>query len=199
MSIDSTRVRLSLNSLEHRRRWSALIVVCMGVLLVVLDTTALNVALPFIREDLGFSDRALVWVVNAYLLAFAGLLLLAGRLGDLYGRKRLFLIGIAFFTLASFACGVSISSGMLLVARAAQGMGGAVVLPVALSLIMTLFPEAGQRAKALGTYSCVCAGGGSLGLLMGGVLTDALTWRSVFLINVPAGLAAYVLCLLRLL
>src|SRR5262245_52011055 len=184
--------------MDNRRRWIALIVLCLGVLMIVLDATIVNVALPSIREDLGFSQTSLAWVVNAYLLTFGGFLLLAGRLGDLYGHKRLFLIGIALFTAASLACGLSTTQGLLVTARAVQGFGGAVVSAVALSLIMTLFTEAGDRAKAMGVYGFVAAGGGTIGVLLGGILTDLLTWHWIFLVNIPVGIAVYALCVVLL-
>src|SRR5262245_5497101 len=180
--------------MDNRRRWIALIVLCLGVLMIVLDATIVNVALPSIREDLGFSQTSLAWVVNAYLLTFGGFLLLAGRLGDLYGHKRLFLIGIALFTAASLACGLSTTQGLLVTARAVQGFGGAVVSAVALSLIMTLFTEPGDRAKAMGVYGFVAAGGGTVGVLLGGILTDLLTWHWIFLVNIPVGIAVFALC-----
>ncbi len=173
-------------------RWLALIVLCMGVLMIVLDTTIVNVALPSIKTNLGFSDTALAWVVNAYMLTYGGFLLLGGRLGDLYGHRRLFLLGITLFTLASLACGVSSSQQALVAARAVQGLGGAVVTAVALSLIMDLFQEPADRAKAMGIYGFVCAGGGSLGAMLGGVLTSSLSWHWVFLVNLPIGLAVVV-------
>ena len=176
------------------RRWLALYVLCAGVLMIVLDTTIVNVALPSIREDLGFTETSLVWVVNAYMLTFGGFLLLGGRLGDLYGRRRLFLLGITLFTLASLACGLSNSQWLLVAARAVQGLGGAVVTAIALSLIMNLFTEPADRAKAMGIYSFVCAGGGSIGVLAGGVLTSALNWHWVFLVNLPIGALVYALC-----
>jgi EmrB/QacA subfamily drug resistance transporter len=176
------------------RRWLALYVLCAGVLMIVLDTTVVNVALPSIREDLGFTETSLVWVVNAYMLTFGGFLLLGGRLGDLYGRRRLFLLGITLFTLASLACGLANSQWLLVAARAVQGLGGAVVTAIALSLIMNLFTEPADRAKAMGIYSFVCAGGGSIGVLAGGVLTSALNWHWVFLVNLPIGVLVYVLC-----
>jgi EmrB/QacA subfamily drug resistance transporter len=163
--------------------------------MIVLDTTIVNVALPSIREDLGFTETSLAWVVNAYLLTFGGFLLLGGRLGDLFGHRRLFLIGISLFTLASIACGLSTTQGMLVGARAVQGLGGAVVSAVALSLIMTLFTEPAERAKAMGVFGFVLAGGGTLGVLLGGVLTDLLSWHWIFLVNVPIGIAVYALCL----
>jgi EmrB/QacA subfamily drug resistance transporter len=176
------------------KRWLALYVLCAGELMIVLDTTIVNVALPSIRMDLGFSETSLVWVVNAYMLTYGGFLLLGGRLGDLYGHRRLFLGGILLFTLASLACGVSNSQWLLVTARAVQGLGGAVVSAIALSLIMDLFTEAGDRAKAMGIFGFVCAGGGSLGVLAGGMLTSALSWHWVFLVNLPIGVVVYALC-----
>jgi len=172
-----------------RHDWLAFYVLCMGVLMIVLDTTIVNVALPSIKGDLGFSETALAWVVNAYMLTYGGFLLLAGRLGDLLGHRRVFLIGIAAFTLASLACGLATSRGVLVAARAAQGLGGAVVSAVALSLIMDLFTAAGDRARAMGIYGFVCAGGGSIGVLLGGLLTSALSWHWIFLVNLPIGVA----------
>jgi EmrB/QacA subfamily drug resistance transporter len=182
-------------SLDSRTRWLALVVLCLGDLMIVLDTTIVNVALPSIREDLGFSQTSLAWVVNAYLLTFGGFLLLGGRLGDLYGHRRLFLAGVALFTLASVVCGASTTQGMLVGARAVQGLGGAVVSAVALSLIMTLFTEPAERAKAMGVFGFVMAGGGSIGVILGGVLTDLLNWHWIFLVNVPVGIAVYILSL----
>lgn len=176
-------------------RWAALVVLCLGVLMIVLDTTIVNVALPSIRTDLGFTETTLAWVVNAYLLTFGGFLLLGGRLGDLYGHRRLFLIGIAVFTLASLACGLATSQGYLVAARGMQGLGGAVVTSVALSLIMNLFTEDGERAKAMGVYSFVCAGGGSVGVLLGGLLTSTLDWHWIFLVNIPIGIGVIALSL----
>lgn len=174
---------------QRDSRWIALIVLCMGALMIVLDTTIVNVALPSIRTDLKFTETSLAWVVNAYLLTFGGFLLLGGRLGDLFGHRRLFLIGIALFTLASLACGLSNTQSMLIAARGLQGVAGAVVTAVALSLIMNLFTEPNERAKAMGVYSFVCAGGGSVGVLLGGLLTGALHWHWIFLVNVPIGVA----------
>jgi EmrB/QacA subfamily drug resistance transporter len=176
------------------KRWLALYMLCAGELMIVLDTTVVNVALPSIQASLGFSEAALVWVVNAYMLTYGGFLLLGGRLGDLYGRRRLFLLGVTLFTLASVACGVSSSQVVLVTARAVQGLGGALVSAIALSLIMNIFSEPGERAKAMGIYGFVCAGGGSLGVLLGGMLTSALSWHWVFLVNVPIGIAVYALC-----
>jgi EmrB/QacA subfamily drug resistance transporter len=183
---------------SERSRWFALGVLCLGTLMIVLDTTIVNVALPSIRADLGFSESSLAWVVNAYLLTFGGLLLLGGRLGDLFGHRRLFVGGIAAFTLASIACGLAGSAGLLVAARAVQGVGGAVASAVGLSLVMTLFTDPAERAKAMGFTGFVAAGGGSLGVLLGGVLTDTLDWHWVFLVNAPIG-AAVVLLTLRVL
>jgi len=185
-------------TLDSRSRWLALLIVCLGDLMIVLDVTIVGVALPSIREDLGFSETSLAWVVNAYLLTFGGFLLLGGRLGDLFGHRRLFIAGIGLFTLASLACGLAGSQTALIVARAVQGVGAAVVSAVALSLIVTLFTEPGERAKALGVFGFVAAGGGSLGVLLGGVLTDALSWSWIFLVNVPIGIAVVVFSLLVL-
>jgi EmrB/QacA subfamily drug resistance transporter len=178
----------------HRQRWVALVLLCLGELMIVLDSTVVNVALPSIRDDLAFSETSLVWVVNAYMLTYGGFLLLGGRLGDLYGQRRMFLVGLALFTVASLACGVAGSQPVLIGARAIQGLGGAVVSAVALSLIMNLFTEDGERARAMGVYGFVCAGGGSLGVLLGGFLTHALDWHWVFLVNLPIGLAVYIAC-----
>jgi EmrB/QacA subfamily drug resistance transporter len=178
---------------DTRSRWLALIVLCLGDLMIVLDATIVNVALPSIREDLGFSETSLAWVVNAYLLTFGGFLLLGGRLGDLFGQRRLFLAGLVLFTGASLACGLAGSQAFLIAARAVQGLGGAVVAAVALALIMKLFTEPGERAKAMGFIGFVAAGGGSLGVLLGGVLTDLLSWSWIFLVNVPVGVAVIVL------
>jgi len=184
--------------MDNRKRWLALLVLCLGVLMIVLDTTIVNVALPSIRQDLGFSETSLVWVVNAYMLSFGGFLLLGGRLGDLFGHRRLFLLGITLFTIASLGCGLSNSQALLVAARAVQGLGGAVVSAVALSLIMNLFTEPADRAKAMGVYGFVCAGGGSIGVLLGGLLTGALSWHWIFLVNLPIGVAVYALCLMLL-
>ncbi|WP_322081985.1 DHA2 family efflux MFS transporter permease subunit [Burkholderia sp. BCC1972] len=173
------------------KRWYALIVLCLGVLMIVLDSTIVNVALPSISTDLHFTETALVWVVNAYLLTFGGCLLLGGRLGDLYGQRRMFLAGLVVFTLASLACGLAQSQTMLIAARAVQGLGGAVVSAVSLSLIMNLFTEPGERARAMGVYGFVCAGGGSIGVLLGGLLTSSLSWHWIFLVNLPIGIAVY--------
>ncbi|HEX7688439.1 MAG TPA: MFS transporter, partial [Burkholderiaceae bacterium] len=178
----------------ERRRWWALAVLCLGVLMIVLDTTIVNVALPSIRADLRFDDASLSWVVNAYMLTFGGSLLLGGRLGDLYGHRRLFIIGLLGFSGASFACGLAPTQGVLVAARAVQGVAGAVVSAISLSLIMSLFSSEADRAKAMGVYGFVCSAGGSIGVLLGGVLTGLLSWHWIFLVNVPIGLAVAALC-----
>jgi EmrB/QacA subfamily drug resistance transporter len=177
------------------RRWLALLILCLGDLMIVLDVTIVGVALPSIRADLGFSEESLAWVVNAYLITFGGFLLLGGRLGDLFGHRRLFLMGIALFTAASAVCGFANSQGLLVGSRAVQGVGAAVVSAVALSLMMTLFTEPTERAKAMGIFGFVASGGGSLGVLLGGILTDALDWHWIFLVNVPVGALVIVLTL----
>jgi EmrB/QacA subfamily drug resistance transporter len=181
--------------IEGRNRWLALVVLCLGDLMIVLDVTIVGVALPSIREDLGFSETSLAWVVNAYLLTFGGFLLLGGRLGDIFGHQRLFLIGIALFTVASLGCGLATSQEALVVARAVQGLGGAVVSAVALSLIVMLFTEPRERAKAMGVFGFVASGGGSIGVLLGGILTDVLDWHWIFLVNLPIGIAVFALTL----
>ncbi|KVL58809.1 disulfide bond formation protein DsbA [Burkholderia territorii] len=182
------------HGIHGEKRWYALIVLCLGVLMIVLDSTIVNVALPSISTDLHFTETALVWVVNAYLLTFGGCLLLGGRLGDLYGQRRMFLAGLVVFTFASLACGLAQSQTMLIAARAVQGFGGAVVSAVSLSLIMNLFTEPGERARAMGVYGFVCAGGGSIGVLLGGLLTSTLSWHWIFLVNLPIGIAVYAMC-----
>src|SRR5476651_610483 len=176
-------------SIHGKQRWLALIVLCLGVLMIVLDTTIVNVALPSIAADLGFTETSLVWVVNAYMLTFGGCLLLGGRLGDLYGHRKLFLGGITLFTLASLACGLANSQPLLICARAVQGLGGAVVSAVALSLIMNLFTEPAERAKAMGIFGFVMSAGGSVGVLLGGILTNSFDWHWNFLVNLPVGVA----------
>jgi EmrB/QacA subfamily drug resistance transporter len=180
---------------DSRSRWIALIVLCLGSLMIVLDSTIVNVALPSIKKDLGFSQTSLAWVVNGYLLTFGGFLLLGGRLGDLFGSRRLFLGGIILFTLASLACGSATTQAMLVAARVVQGFGGAVVSAVALSLMVSLFTEPTDRAKAMGVFGFVAAGGGTLGVLLGGILTDLLNWHWIFLVNVPIGIAVCVAAL----
>jgi EmrB/QacA subfamily drug resistance transporter len=182
----------------QRRRWLALLVLCLGDLMIVLDSTIVNVALPSIRADLGFSVASLAWVVNVYMLTFGGFLLLAGRMGDLFGHRRLFLVGLTVFTCASLACGLAGSPGALVGARAVQGLGGAIVSVVALSLLMTMFTEPVERAKAMGVVGFVIAGGGSMGVLLGGFLTAVLDWHWIFLVNIPIGIAVIVLCLILL-
>jgi EmrB/QacA subfamily drug resistance transporter len=176
-------------STSSQARWVALAVVCTGSLMNVLDTTIVGVALPAIRHDLGFSPASLSWVVNAYLLVFGGFLLLGGRLGDLFGHRRLFAAGVGVFTLASLACGLATSQAFLLAARAVQGLGGAVASAVALSLVVALFPEPRERASAMGIFGLVASGGGSIGVLAGGILTGLLSWHWIFLVNVPIGIA----------
>jgi EmrB/QacA subfamily drug resistance transporter len=185
-------------TMDNRTRWLALLVLCLGDLMIVLDVTIVGVALPSIREDLGFSEESLAWIVNAYLITFGGFLLLGGRLGDLFGHQRLFLFGITLFTLASAACGLATSQEMLVGARAIQGLGAAVVSAVALSLMMTLFTEPAERAKAMGIFGFVASGGGSIGVLLGGILTDALNWHWIFLVNVPVGIVVVVLTILMI-
>jgi EmrB/QacA subfamily drug resistance transporter len=180
---------------DSRTRWLALYTLCLASLMIVLDATIVNVALPSIRDDLGFSETSLAWVVNAYLLTYGGFLLLGGRLGDLYGHRRLFLAGITLFTLASLVCGLSTTQGMLVAARTVQGLGGAVASAVSLSLMMTLFTEPTERAKAMGIFGFVAAGGGSIGVLLGGILTDLLSWHWIFLVNFPIGVLVVLLAL----
>ncbi|HEU0167333.1 MAG TPA: MFS transporter, partial [Chloroflexota bacterium] len=176
-------------------RWLSLAVLCTGVLMIVLDQTIVNVALPSIQADLGFSQAGLAWVVNAYLVAFAGVLLLAGRMGDLLGRRNVFLGGLALFTVASAACGLSTSQAMLVGARFVQGLGGAAATAVTLGMIVTLFPEPAAQAKALGVYSFVAAAGGTVGLVLGGVLIQALNWHWIFFVNLPIGAVTGLLAL----
>ncbi|HET7507964.1 MAG TPA: MFS transporter [Solirubrobacterales bacterium] len=163
----------------------ALVVLCVGMLMIVLDATIVNVALPAIQDDLGFSQSSLAWVVNAYLIAFGGLLLLAGRFGDLLGRRDVFLAGLTLFTAASLLCGVAQTQEMLVVARFVQGVGGALTSAVILGMIVTMFPEPRGQAKAIGVYSFVASAGGSIGLLLGGVLTEAISWHWIFFVNLP--------------
>ena len=177
------------------RRWIALIALSMGMVMIVLDGTVVTVALPLIRADLGFSQAALVWIINAYILAFGGCLLLGGRLGDLYGARRVFLIGIVAFTLASLACGLATTQLEMIWARAVQGAGGAVVDAVSLALMTNMFVETGERAKAMGSYGFIASAGGTLGVLLGGFITSYFDWHWVFLVNIPFGVVVYVLCL----
>jgi EmrB/QacA subfamily drug resistance transporter len=172
-----------------RTRWAALVVLCVGMLMIVLDATIVNVALPSIQDDLDFSQSSLAWVVNAYLIAFGGLLLLAGRFGDLIGRRKMFLIGLTVFTGASLLCAVAQTQAMLIGARFLQGAGGAMTSAVILGMIVTMFREPREQAKAIGVYSFVASAGGSIGLLLGGVLTEAINWHWIFFVNLPIGLA----------
>src|SRR5688572_19632867 len=172
---------------QDRSRWIALVVLCVGMLMIVLDVTIVNVALPSIQDDLGFSQSNLAWIVNAYMIAFGGLLLLAGRLGDLIGQRRVFLAGLAIFTAASVVCAVAPSQGALIGARFVQGVGGALTSAVILGMIVTMFPEPREQAKAIGVFGFVASAGGSIGLLAGGVLTEAISWHWIFFINLPIG------------
>ncbi|HVY97261.1 MAG TPA: DHA2 family efflux MFS transporter permease subunit [Solirubrobacterales bacterium] len=177
------------NSNSERSRWIALVVLCVGMLMIVLDATIVNVALPSIQSDLGFSQSSLAWVVNAYLIAFGGLLLLAGRLGDLLGRRSVFLTGLTVFTLASLVCGLADSQAVLIGARFVQGVGGALTSAVILGMIVTMFPEPAEQARAIGVYSFVASAGGSIGLLAGGALTEAINWHWIFFVNLPIAVA----------
>jgi EmrB/QacA subfamily drug resistance transporter len=179
--------------MADRKRWISLYVLCVGMLMIVLDATVVNVALPSIQNDLGFSQSSLAWVVNAYLIAFGGLLLLAGRLGDLISRRGIFLVGIGVFTVASLLCGLAQSQEMLVAARFIQGAGGAMTSAVILGMIVTMFPEPREQAKAIGVFAFVASAGGAVGLLVGGVLTQAISWHWIFFVNVPVGVAAAVL------
>ncbi len=178
---------------NERRRWIALAVLCLGQLMMVLDATIVNVALPSIQRDLHFSQGNLTWVLNGYLITFGGLLLLAGRMGDLVGRKRVFLTGLVLFTGASVLCGLASSQAMLIAFRLLQGAGGAVASAVILAIIVTEFPERAEQARAMGLYAFVSAGGGSIGLVAGGALTQSLDWHWIFFVNVPIGVIAFVL------
>jgi len=190
-------VQLSKQSIEQvpagRSRWIALVVLCVGMLMIVLDATIVNVALPSIQDNLGFSQSNLAWVVNAYLIAFGGLLLLAGRLGDLVGRRRIFMIGLAIFVGASLLCGLAESQGVLIAARFVQGVGGAMTSAVILGMIVTMFPEPREQARAIGVYSFVASAGGSIGLLAGGAITQAINWHWIFFVNLPIGIATALL------
>ncbi|MBV9899287.1 MAG: MFS transporter, partial [Chloroflexi bacterium] len=185
----------SLAQSTSQSRWPALVVLCAGMLMIILDQTVVNVALPSIQRDLGFSQSSLAWVVNAYLIPFGGLLLLAGRLGDLVGRKRIVLAGLLVFTAGSALCGLSQSQLMLVVARFVQGIGGAMASALILGMIVALFPEPREQARAIGVFSFVAAAGGAIGLLAGGVLTQAINWHWIFFVNLPIGLAAVVLAM----
>ncbi|OLF13253.1 DHA2 family efflux MFS transporter permease subunit [Actinophytocola xanthii] len=180
-------------SARRDSRWFALVVLCAGMLMIILDGTIVNVALPAIQDDLGFSQSGLAWVVNAYLIPFGGLLLLAGRTGDLLGRRRMFLSGLVVFTVASLLCGLAENQALLIAARFVQGVGGAMAAAVILGMIVTMFPEKGEQARAIGVFSFVAAAGGSIGLLAGGLLTEAISWHWIFFVNVPIGLVAFLL------
>jgi EmrB/QacA subfamily drug resistance transporter len=182
-------------STPKESRWLALLVLCTGMLMIVLDGTIVNVALPSIQADLGFSQANLAWVVNAYLIAFGGLLLLAGRIGDLIGQRRVFLAGLTVFTVASLACALAPSQGVLIGARFVQGVGGALASAVILGMIVTMFPEPREQAKAIGVYSFVASAGASIGLLLGGVLTEAINWHWIFFVNIPVGVITGLLAL----
>ena len=195
MSISSPTAPNTTQAPDDRSRWVALIVLCVGMLMIVLDVTVVNVALPSIQEDLGFSQSSLAWVVNAYLIAFGGLLLLAGRLGDLISRRGVFLAGLAIFTLASIACGMAQTQEMLVAARFVQGVGGALTSAVILGMIVTMFPEPREQAKAIGVYGFVASAGGSIGLLVGGVLTQSINWHWIFFVNIPIGILTAVLAM----
>ncbi|MEA2494674.1 MAG: hypothetical protein QOJ29_2585, partial [Thermoleophilaceae bacterium] len=184
---------MTAHEMTDRQRWTALYVLCVGVLMIVLDVTVVNVALPSIQDDLGFSQSSLAWVVNAYLIAFGGLLLLSGRFGDILGRKRVFMAGLGVFIVASVACGLAQSQGVLVVARFIQGIGGAMTTAVVLGMIVTMFPEPREQAKAIGAYGFVASAGGSVGLLAGGVLTQSINWHWIFFINIPIGIATAIM------
>src|SRR3954453_18517964 len=183
---------------ERDTRWLALVVLCAGMLMIVLDATVTNVALPSIQSDLGFTQSGLAWVVNAYLIAFGGLLLLAGRLGDLVSRRGVFLAGLGVFTAASLLCGAAGSQALLVGARFVPGVGGALTSAVILGMIVTMFPEPREQAKAIGVYGFVASAGGSIGLLLGGVITQLIDWHWIFFVNLPIGVAT-ALCARRLL
>src|SRR5579859_1180996 len=178
---------------EDRSRWIALVVLCVGALMIILDMTIVNVALPSIQRDLHFTQSNLAWVVNAYLITFGGLLLLAGRLGDLIGRRNVFMVGLAVFVAASALCGAANSQTLLIVARFVQGVGGALSSAVILGMIVTMFPEPTEQAKAIGVFSFVASAGASIGLLLGGVITQAINWHWIFFVNLPIGVATAIL------
>ncbi|MBS1862689.1 MAG: DHA2 family efflux MFS transporter permease subunit [Actinobacteria bacterium] len=194
MSLTNDNIAQS-SSTSDRSRWIALVVLCVGMLMIVLDATIVNVALPKIQTDLGFSQSSLAWVINAYLISFGGLLLLAGRLGDLLGRRDVFLTGLVLFTGASLACGLADSQSVLVVARFIQGVGGALTSAVILGMIVTMFPEPGDQARAIGVYSFVASAGGSIGLLAGGAITQAINWHWIFIVNLPIAIVTGVLAL----
>src|SRR5213592_3166246 len=176
-------------------KWVVLVLICLAQFMVVLDATIVNAALPSIQKDLHLSEGNLQWIVNAYTLVFGGFLLLGGRAGDLLGRKRIFLVGLVVFTTASLLDGLASSEGMLIGARALQGLGAALISPAALSIISTTFAEGAERAKALGVWAAIAIGGSAVGLILGGVLTQAFSWPWIFFVNVPVGIAAFLLSL----
>src|SRR3954464_3206815 len=178
---------------QDRSRWTALVVLCIGMLMIILDMTIVNVALPSIQSDLGFTQSGLAWVVNAYLITFGGLLLLAGRLGDLAGRRKVFLIGLGVFVAASALCGAADSQALLIAARFAQGGGGALSSAVILGMIVTMFPEPEEQAKAIGVFSFVAAAGASIGLLAGGVIPQAVNGHWIFFVTLPIGVVTALL------
>jgi EmrB/QacA subfamily drug resistance transporter len=194
MSVTNDNIAHS-SSTSDRSRWIALVVLCVGMLMIILDSTIVNVALPKIQSDLGFSQSSLAWVVNAYLITFGGLLLLAGRLGDLLGRRDVFLSGLVLFTGASLACGLADSQTVLVAARFVQGVGGALTSAVILGMIITMFPEPGEQAKAIGVYAFVASAGGAVGLLAGGAITQALNWHWIFIVNLPIAVVTGMLSL----
>src|SRR5215204_2345560 len=191
-AVDGTKTR---GAQSDRSRWIALVVLCVGMLMIVLDQTIVNVALPSIKDDLGFSQSSLAWVVNAYLIPFGGLLLLAGRLGDLLGQRRMFLLGLAVFTGASLLCAAAENQAMLIGGRFFAGVGGAMASAVILGMIVTMFPEPREQAKAIGVYSFVASAGASIGLLAGGALTQSINWHWIFFVNIPIGIAVAVAAL----
>src|SRR5690242_5678029 len=197
MSATARRTKAGLRIMAITRpdnaRWLSLFILCAGFLMIVVDSTIVNVALPSIQRDLGFSQSGLAWVVNGYLIAYAGVMLLAGRLGDLIGRKRIFLGGLAMFTAASVLCGLSFSQPLLIVARFVQGIGGAVSSAVILGMVVTMFPEPAERARAIGIFSFVASAGASIGLLAGGIITQAVSWHWIFFVNLPIGVLIAVL------
>jgi EmrB/QacA subfamily drug resistance transporter len=191
--MNQAAVGVQVDGQTRDERWIALYVLCVGMLMIVLDVTIVNVALPSIQDDLHFSTSSLAWVVNAYLIAFGGLLLLAGRLGDLIGRRRIFLAGVGLFTVASLLCGLAQSQSLLIAARFVQGIGGAMTSAVILGMIVTMFPEPREQAKAIGVYAFVASAGGSVGLLAGGVITQSIDWHWIFFVNIPIGILTAVL------
>src|SRR5213078_3240660 len=193
LSNDRDRNATTERTAPDRNRWIALYVLCVGMLMIVLDVTVVNVALPSIQSDLGFSGSSLASVVNAYLIAFGGLLLLAGRFGDILGKKSVFMAGLGVFTVASFVCGIAESQGVLVLARFVQGVGGAMTSAVILGMIVTMFPEPREQAKAIGVYGFVASAGGSIGLLAGGGITQSINWHWIFFVNVPIGVATALL------